>query len=250
MQNMKNIKKKTLMKQSTLLLSAAAVFSLAASTAVAGGLPAGFEIIAGTGDGNWTASNNADDFQVTDTDLGAQISGFTQTDSWTAEWDSIVFSTNPTVTASFSFTNTTSMDQEFTVTVMTPISPIGGSTVMQGSIGGSLVDNPGNAPGATLAAPSGGAIYTALIDGNPVQTLHDDPFSFSVPDVTADSIPGASFSNVAGPPAFTSIGIQHTFFLSAGDSVTFSSAFTVIPTPATVAVFGLAGFFGSRRRRH
>ncbi len=239
-------------KQSTLLLSAAAALvSLSASTAVGGiGLPSGFEITAGPGDGNWAASNNPDDFEVTNTDLGAQVTGFSETDSWTAEWNSIVYSTNPSVTTSFSFTNTTLVDQEFTVTVTSPIAPIGGNTIMQGTIGGSLVDNPGNDPGATLAAPSGGAIYTALIDGNAVQTLHDDPFSFSVPDVTADSIPGAGFSNVAGPPAFTSIGIQHTFFLSAGDSVTFSSAFTVIPTPATLAVLGLAGIFGSRRRRH
>jgi hypothetical protein len=236
-------------------IMAVVAFSVAASTSICLGQapPSGFNVIV-QGQDTWQLINNPDDFNwIPDPQGGGTVEQVQTSEGtdWEGGFDGTGFAAGSTsVFGNFSFTNTSGSTQTFTVTVISPLlQPISGQTQIQGSIGGSLVDT-GPGAGATVAAPSGGSIYTALIDGNPVRTLMDDPFSFSVPENQADSIPSQSFPFEPGPiGAFNDIAIQHTFTLTAGDSVTFSSAFTVVPSPAGLAIFAAAGLLGCRRRR-
>ena len=61
-------------------------------------------------------------------------------------------------------------------TLPTTVSP---SSKMGGSLQGGVTDNDGLSTGATITAPTGSALYTAIIDGVIQQTLHADPFSYT-----------------------------------------------------------------------
>lgn len=169
---------------------------------------------------------------------------------WSCDWD-LLIDEDPFVNANFAFTNTTGSDNNFQVIVGANVQPVQPSSIMQGSISGSLGSGNPGVNTATLAAVGGDSIYTALVDGAAVQTLLDDPFSvstaFTTTFGTADfGIPTA----IPGPAVNSTIGIRHSFFLTDGDSATFSSAFVVnVPTPGAVALFGLAGVIGLRRGR-
>jgi hypothetical protein len=105
---------------------------------------------------------------------------------------------------------------------------------------------------------SGNAIYTALIDGAPYQTLLNNPFSLTVP-VLGDtaSIGPASFglppNSQPGPAITSTIGIRMEFDLTPGDSVSFTSRFEVQPVPVPAAVWlfgsGLLGLMGIARKK-
>ncbi|MFG0273623.1 MAG: hypothetical protein ACF8QF_01055 [Phycisphaerales bacterium] len=169
---------------------------------------------------------------------------------WSCDWD-LLIDEDPFVNANFAFTNNTGSDNNFQVIVGANVQPVSPSSVMQGSISGTLGSGVPGTNTATLAAASGDSLYTALVDGVGVQTLLNDPFSVSTAFTTAFG--AADFgipSPIAGPAVVNSIGIRHSFFLTAGDSATFSSAFVVnVPTPGTVALMGLAGIVSLRRRR-
>ena len=104
----------------------------------------------------------------------------------------------------------------------------------------------------------GGALYTALIDGAPVQTLYADPQAFSAGGAFfSGNIPNVAFGtpipSQPGPAVAASIGIQYRFNLTAGDSASFTSNFVVqvVPEPAAGALFalGLGGLALVSRRR-
>jgi len=197
--------------------------------------------------------NNLEDTITEFTQVGEfqyEIRGSYSESGLSIDWD-LLIDEDPFVNANFSFTNTTGSDNNFQVIVGANVQPVQPSSIMQGSISGSLGSgNPGVST-ATLAAVGGDSIYTALIDGAAVQTLLDDPFSvstaFTTTFGTADfGVPTA----IPGPAVNSTIGIGHSFFLTDGDSATFSSAFVVnVPTPGAAALLGLAGVVGLRRGR-
>lgn len=168
---------------------------------------------------------------------------------------SMLVNPDPFVIANLVVTNTTMFTQTYSLTVVLPISQMIANACIGGSISGSVTDLNGN--GATLASPAGGAVYTALVDGVAAQQLLTDPFSVSTGNWQSATVGPASFGNPIpslpyAPGVLNSIGITISFTLSAGDSATFTSIFVVeecIPAPAALALFGLAGFAGSRRRR-
>lgn len=193
--------------------------------------PAEFGSASGNGDGSFTY-------------LGELVNT-----GWSLSWDCTV-DPDPFVTANIVVTNNMAVTQTFSLLMVLPIAPaITPATLMDGSIIGTVTDNNGN--DATVAAVSGGSIYTAFIDGGAVQTLMDDPFSASAGGpFLSDNAGPESFADLAGPAANATIAIELEFTLSAGDSASFTSIFeVVIPGPAGVALFGLAGAFGRRRRR-
>lgn len=141
---------------------------------------------------------------------------------------------DPVVSGVVGLTNLAATTQQFTLLFTLPIvPPILGGSVIGGSIQGGGTDNNGN--GVTVATAAGSAFYTALIDGSSVQTLYDDPQSFSAGAFLSTNIPSLAFGtpipSQAGPPALASIAIQLDFTLTAGDSATFSSVFVVEPVP-------------------
>ncbi len=168
--------------------------------------------------------------------------------NWSLSMDS-----DPFVTNNFTITNNTTSTQIYTVGTTIGITPAIPNGLMQGSIGFSLTDNNGNS--ATLAT-SGASIYKGMIDGYVARTLWDSPTSFTAPFASTSSSTNFGFPvrEVAPVSINTDIGITIMFSLTAGDSVSFTSNFDVIPAipvPAAAWLFGsgLLGMLGMARRR-
>ena len=164
------------------------------------------------------------------------------------------------VIANFVVTNNSGADQTFSITVNSaPLATPGGvdlaSTLIGGSVTGSVTDL--NGDGASLSAVSpDGSLYSALFNTDTVATLGDDPFSASAGVFESNTVGPEEFGSPipsAVGPAFAngdSIGITLEFVLSAGDSASFTSVFVVdVPAPAGLALLGVAGVVSRRRRR-
>ena len=177
---------------------------------------------------------------------------------WDAQWDWLS-NADPFVTNNFTITNNAAVTQNFIITSTIGIVPIAPASLTSGSVGGSLTDNNTDATLAQMTSnTSGNAIYTALIDGAPYQTLLNHPFSLTVAGLGANANIGpASFglppNSQPGPAIANTIGIRMEFDLTPGDAVSFTSRFEVaVPVPAAVWLFGsgLLGLAGIARRKH
>lgn len=160
-----------------------------------------------------------------------------------------------TVIFNYVVTNTSNSVQTFTIFGTLDVAPIAGPTVMSGSITGTVTDLNGNGAEVTSDPFGVDSIYTAIVDGvDEVRYLMTD-FSFDAagPFLSGTGGPQA-FANEAGPVGgvATKIGIRLEFTLSAGDSASFTSIFTIetIPAPAGMAVLGLGVVGLGRRRRN
>lgn len=156
------------------------------------------------------------------------------------------------VSANFTLVNAAAVTNTFVVTTTVPITIPFPNTGMRGSFSGSVLDNSASQNGATIAAPAGDSMYSALIDGGVVRTLRDDPFSVTAPGGLSQSIPTTNFgvpAFEAGPAAVNTISIRNRFTLTADDSATNSSTFIITPAPGAAALVGVAGLVGLRRRR-
>jgi hypothetical protein len=153
--------------------------------------------------------------------------------------------------ATFGLTNNTGGFETFTVTAFVPLLQVLSDVSTAGDVEGSLADS--NFDGSSLLTDSGKEIYGGLIDSTVWLTLMDDPFSFAAPPFGSDEF--GPFAGAGAGPALadTDIGIEITFDLSPGDSVQFTANFIVegmvVPAPGAVALLGLAGLAGTRRRR-
>ena len=131
----------------------------------------------------------------------------------------------------------------------------GGSaaSVMSGSVTATVTDLNGN--GATLGAVNGRAIYTATVNDVAVRTLWQPFSSFNVGQFLSQSTTPGAFANELVPGGATAsdalLGIVLKFTLSAGDTVSFASTFTVntVPAPGALALLAVSGATGAGRRR-
>jgi hypothetical protein len=161
---------------------------------------------------------------------------------------------DPVVTGTTAVTNLFNTTQQFTLIFTLPVAPMPLGTVTGGSHRGTVTDVNGN--GATVAAPLGSSLYTALLDGADWQTLRDDPYSVSAGNFLSASIPSTSFGSpipsLPGPAVLASIGIQLDFTLTAFDQASFTSNHVVepIPEPTTGALVVLGLAVLAMRRRH
>lgn len=132
--------------------------------------------------------------------------------------------------------------------------PIGADAQYAGGGGFTLTglgDDP-NSPdpfvrNAALVTVPGSALWSAQINGSEVASLWPDLFgiaatggSISISDGIA---PGLSAAGAA------SIGVRLEFLLTPGDTVTTSGIFAAIPAPSALALLGVGGLLGGRRRR-
>jgi hypothetical protein len=112
-----------------------------------------------------------------------------------------------------------------------------------------------NGDGASVSTFSGSALYTALLDSTPWQTIYPDPTVFNAGANASASILeqtfGSPIPSLPGPPVATTIGIQIDFLLTPFDRVRFETGLDVVPEPGTglLVIVGLLGFAGWRRVR-
>lgn len=180
---------------------------------------------------------------------------------WRVEFD-ILVNPDPFIFADLIVTNNMPIDQEFTFEIELPISPsLSGGTLIGGSFSGVLKDR--DAGSATLSVLDGAnppPLFAALIDGNVVQTLFDnpDPITVALPFETVTFGPenfGSPIPSLTGPAeANATIGITINVKVSAMDSVNLSGSFVVVPEPSSVvlcisALIGLLAFGRRRRKR-
>jgi hypothetical protein len=180
---------------------------------------------------------------------------------WTLSQLSLTLDPDPSVLAIVAMTNTSSSDQTYTLSITLPIAPgFGPPSLIQGSISGSLTDTTSatgkGVAGASVSAPTSMSIYQGKIDGSAVRTLLDDPFSVSFASANGSAPIGAADFGIpvresVGVATLTDIGITLDFTLSAGDSVSFTSVFDVIPIPepSTALLFGGGLLAVALRRR-
>ena len=161
---------------------------------------------------------------------------------------------DPVVTGTTGVTNLFSSTQQITLLFTLPIlPPIPGATLQGGSYRGTVTDNNGN--GATIAAPTGSALYTAQIDGVNTQSLYPDPNSFAAGNFLSANIPATNFGSpipsLPGGPALVSIGIVLDFTLTGNDSASFTSNHVVepVPEPQTGALVAMGLALLALRRR-
>jgi hypothetical protein len=174
------------------------------------------------------------------------------------QWSNVEGDLDPGVSGVWSVTNNTGTTQIYTLSIILPVLPVVPSSLMFGSSTLSVSD--ANFDGsATLASVTPFATYNGLIDlaAVPAAALFADPYSLVVSSGGGTTGATASFGSfpgtVPGPAVAGSIGIQHVFSLSAGDSATLNSTFFLqaVPEPGTLmlAVSGLLGI-GLLARRH
>ena len=173
---------------------------------------------------------------------------------WGIDYEAMIH-TDPSIDLDFSFVNDTGSTQFFSVMIVLPIDPILEQTVIGGSVSGATTDFSEDGEGG-VSAPNDGAYYNAIVDGSVVRTLHDDlnvGYDFAgdtalIPDEDF-GLPGPS--ELGPAQALNHIGIRIDFFLSAGDSIASTSFFVLepLPAPGAIALLGVAGLLGGRRRR-
>lgn len=184
--------------------------------------------------------------------------GSTSNANWDFSWD-VTVDPDPFVSAFFGIKNNTGITQTFVLNVNLPIAPpLPGATLKGGSIGITLTDS--NFSGsATIASVLGGSIYDAQTDGSSALTLLTNASlsanAFAGQSVTTSAVGGLPGPSLPHGAVLTSIGINHTFTLTAGDTASFTSFFIVepVPEPSTITLAAM-GFLASlglyfRRKR-
>lgn len=128
------------------------------------------------------------------------------------------------------------------------------------------IPNFGDRPDMVLAALPGQAMYSAGLNGSTVHQDFFSPFSLTqgwgtsatIPETNYGGVPGTP--NIPGPGVVTWISHSLAFSLTGStpdggspmdyDRATFSMKLVVVPAPAALALLGVAGIAGRRRRRN
>ena len=159
--------------------------------------------------------------------------------------------TDPKIFATVDVLNTAVATQQFTATfTLLGVGTSGSPTTALGGIAGGATDNDGNT--ATIAAVSGSAIISHLIDNAVFIQGGLFPFSFTEPNpFESANFPDANFGPLAAPAIVNSIGLKLDFTLTGQDSASMSGTWELkpIPEPGTALLLGLGLVLIARRER-
>ncbi|MFM9957784.1 MAG: hypothetical protein ACKVZJ_06890 [Phycisphaerales bacterium] len=160
----------------------------------------------------------------------------------------LTLKSDPFATANFNLTNTSGALGLYSTSLTLAVTPVAAPSSYQGSISGSIGDDPATSNGALLSAAP--ALYEALVDGGVFQVMYPAPFALAEPfgGLTAD-LPALNFAGAGGPAVANSIGLRSSFTLTNGDSVGLVTRFDIVPTPGAASMLAVAGLVGLRRRR-
>jgi MYXO-CTERM domain-containing protein len=242
-------------------ISAFSAFLISSTTVLAeNNLGGSIGLFTETGSSTWTT----DEYGETDwTESGYSFSGSDVSAGWSVNWTMLSGSTSSqNLNLNFTVTNTSALEQTFYLFATDLLnSPIMGSSLVGGSVSGTYTDL--NGDGVMVSALESGSIYTAFIDassfdpfdGIVVGTLLDEA-SGSAGNFLTGTFAGSAFGDFptipgqVGPEALLNYGMLLQFTVSAGDTVGLTSSMAIAaPAPGAVALLGLAGLCGRRRRR-
>lgn len=150
--------------------------------------------------------------------------------------------TDPLVYNNILVQNVSGVNQTYTFVVTLPTTWLAPNSI-RGSIDTSVIGTD-----TLLTAPAGGSVYTALIDGSPVQTLQNAPFALGTSQSATSAFTQFGYQ-ASMIPVNSSISIQLTFTLTPGDTAAILSDFEVIPEPGTLALLLLGGTAWAWRRQ-
>jgi MYXO-CTERM domain-containing protein len=118
------------------------------------------------------------------------------------------------------------------------------------SAGMSITDNSNDGTGVTMTGNYGNfayrADYNGLVPAGSLYSLHNPNF-FSAGDGTSNSESGNNNAPIAGN--VSSMSASWSFVISASDSVSGTSNFTVLPAPGAMGLLGIGSLVLTRRRR-
>lgn len=205
----------------------------------------------GTSSGNWNLGSGA---LYTDNGDGTFTynSGVSGT-LWNFNWD-LTVSPDPfisgTLTVVNKSVNTTHFNILFTLPVGTGFAP----AFKSGSMSGSFQDFNGNGLGTNNTAGLSNVVWYGLIDGSNALSLSTFDVSCSGSSPCSGTVGPVSDGPLLHSAGVSStIGMQLSFDLTAGDKATFTNLFEVTPVPIPAAVWlfgsGLIGLGGLARRR-
>ena len=182
-----------------------------------------------------------------------QWTGSWMTAQWNATWD-LTLDADPGIFGVIGLTNNGAGNMMMTYNVAMPVVgtyPTG--SFMTGSSSITVADS--NFDGSAMMSDQfDGSIYTGLLDGAAelslfLRSVPATPTSLNVMTLGGSTSANDSFTGVTSQGLSSTMGINHMFMLSGGDSATVNSTFYVVPEPMTLSLLGLGGLALLRRRR-
>jgi hypothetical protein len=207
----------------------------------------------------WVVDGTSYSGTLVGTDLGDGLFSYAATTSdvgFSIDWAMTVNNNGPNggfelLGSTIGVTNLLAADSAFALSILLPTNFGDGQALYGGSVGGTLT---GDAEGGFMTGlGEGSSLWSASVDGTTIAQLIEDPFLITTDPFGSAAIPAAAFGepipSLEGFSPTASMGVDLDFLLGAGDTVAITSTFVgQIPTPATLALFGIAGFNRRRRR--
>ena len=157
----------------------------------------------------------------------------------------------------FTMKNMTANVQQFIIDMTVTNDPATGNALAGGSVGGVLLGGP---TGGLISSVGSDPVWKAMINGPTGSTtiatmMSGNPFVVTSAPNQGAGIAREFFGNDPNIPSLpigplgTSRTIRMQFLLGAGSEVSLSTAFVVqVPAPGAIALLGLSGLVGRRRR--
>jgi hypothetical protein len=191
--------------------------------------------------------------------LGEQQGGsFEGKPVWDLAWD-LTVKLDPFIAGTLTVTNLTTTVRNFNLALSLPVTPAFSPSLFGGSLSATLLDLNGDLSASLSPIAPSNAIFRGTIDSSPVLSL----FAIGLNCFGSSAGCTASGSDSNGLPGPTlpgggvaaAIGTLLSFSLTPGDSVTFTTNFTVdppaaVPLPASLPLLAMGlGVLAARRRR-